>query len=203
MANRVDGAEYPIEPEDFERIVPQYQKQIFRILLCRVRNDDAANTLTQECFLRAYEKRSSFRGESSLSTWLIRIAINLAKDHNRNQRWAFWRKLSRTDRMDKISAACAGPSPEKAFQDRETIGAILSKVESLSERQKTIFLLHFVEDMSLDVIAVAMDLKLGTVKGHLARALASVRESFAVFRSAGVQPVSGRDAAVIPKEEVF
>src|SRR5512136_2354512 len=73
-----------IEPEDFDRIVLQHQKQIYRMLLNIVRDSDVADTLTQECFLKAFKRRSSFRGESSLLTWLVSIAINLARDHNRN-----------------------------------------------------------------------------------------------------------------------
>ena len=51
-----------IEPEDFDAIVARHQKQIYRILLCMVRDADVADTLTQECFLRAFRKRGSFRG---------------------------------------------------------------------------------------------------------------------------------------------
>jgi RNA polymerase sigma-70 factor, ECF subfamily len=200
------AVEDSITPEDFERIVLDHQKQIYRILFCHVRDADAADTLTQECFLRAYQKRSSFRGESSLSTWLIRIAINLARDHNRNRRLAFWRKLSQTDRMDLLIAAYAGPSPEKTLLDRETLKVILSEVERLSERQKTIFLLRFIEDMSLDAISEAMDLELGTVKSHLSRALASIRSACKHHQSLSLYPAYGQSAGVssatVTKEDI-
>jgi RNA polymerase sigma-70 factor (ECF subfamily) len=188
-----EAADHRIEPEDFERIVPQYQQQIYRILLCQLRDADAADTLTQECFLRAYHKRSSFRGESSVSTWLIKIAINLARDHNRNQRLAFWRRLTHTDQIEKIPAAYWGPSPEKALQDREMLSAIIAETARLSEKQKTIFLLHFVEEMTLDAIATAIDLELGTVKSHLSRALESMRRGCAKRQSANSLSSRGRD----------
>ncbi len=166
-----------IEREDFDRIVPEHQKQIYRILLCLVRDADIADTLTQECFLRAYRKRGSFRGECSLGTWLVRIAINLAHDHNRNQRWAFWRKFTRTDKLESLENADCKRSPESALIDRESVNAILSVVANLSERQKTVFLLHYVEEMPLEAIANALELETGTVKAHLSRALETVRST--------------------------
>jgi RNA polymerase sigma-70 factor (ECF subfamily) len=167
-----------IDPEDFERIVLQHQKQIFRILLCLVRDRDMADTLTQESFLRAYKKRASFRGESYLTTWLVRIAINLAHDHCRNRRWAFWQRLTRTEGIETLKAVDGQRSPEQVLIDGEKLNTILSIVERLTERQKTVFLLRFVEDMSLEQIAGVTNLALGTVKSHLSRALDFVRGEF-------------------------
>ncbi len=56
---------------------------------------DLAETLTQDCFLKAHRNWASFRGESSAMTWLMRIAINLQKDHWRNRRMQFWRQTQR------------------------------------------------------------------------------------------------------------
>jgi RNA polymerase sigma-70 factor, ECF subfamily len=164
-----------IETEDFDGIVARHQKQIYRILLHIVRDADIADTLTQECFLRAFRRRGSFRGESSVSTWLVRIAINLAHDQNRSRRWAFWRKLERTDRMDAIRTADARQSPEQTLMKSESVDAIRSAVEKLPGRQKTVFLLRYVEEMSLEAIAEAMGLKLGTVKSHLSRSVEAVK----------------------------
>ena len=61
----------------FSRLIEQQMPIIYRFLLASMRDRDLAETLTQECFLKAYRNRSSFRGESSARTWLMRIAINL------------------------------------------------------------------------------------------------------------------------------
>jgi RNA polymerase sigma-70 factor, ECF subfamily len=164
-----------IETEDFDGIVARHQKQIYRILLHIVRDADIADTLTQECFLRAFKMRGSFRGESSLSTWLMRIAINLARDQIRNRRWAFWRKLERPERMDAIRTADTRQSQEQTLMKRESVDAIRSAVEKLPDRQRAVFLLRYVEDMPLEEIAEAMGLKLGTVKSHLFRGIEAVR----------------------------
>ena len=179
---RVAGADMvicPIEQDDFDGIVFQNQKRIYRTLLFLVRDADAAETLTQECFLRAFRMRSTFRGDSGLATWLVRIAVNLAHDHNRSRRWAFWRRLRRTDRIDAIVAADARCSPEQALIESESLRAVRSAVNQLSDRQKTVFLLRFVEDMSLEDISEAMNLEPGTVKSHLHRAIEAVRNACA------------------------
>lgn len=164
-----------IELEDFDWIVPRHQKQIYRVLLFLVRNPDAAETLTQECFLHAFRKRGTFRGEANPVTWLMRIAINLAHDHHRNRRWAFWRRLEQADGFKAAQVPAAVRSAEQVAIDNESLSAIHSAVEKLPERQKTAFMLRFVEDMPLEEIAQAMDLELGTVKSHLSRALEAVR----------------------------
>ncbi|MGA2278336.1 MAG: sigma factor, partial [Terracidiphilus sp.] len=81
-----------IAAEEFSAVVTKHRPQIFRFLLSSTRDVDLAETLTQECFLKAHRNWRSFRGESSAMTWLMRIAINLQKDHWRNRRMQFWRK---------------------------------------------------------------------------------------------------------------
>lgn len=168
-----------IRPEDFEWIVAQHQKQIYRVLLLLLRNADDAETLTQECFLRAFKKHSSFRCESSLATWLVTIAINLAHDCRRNRRWAFWRRLARIDKIEAMPMADARRSPEQILVNNEAVEVVRSAVQRLSERQKTVFLLRFVEEMPLESIAEAMSLEIGTVKTHLFRAVNAVRSACA------------------------
>ena len=75
-----------IADDEFESIVASHRPQIFRFLLASLRDVDLAETLTQECFLKAHRNWASFRGDSSAMTWLMRIAINLQKDYWRNRR---------------------------------------------------------------------------------------------------------------------
>ncbi len=164
-----------IAPEDFDAIVRQNQRRIFRILLLYVRDADAADSLTQDCFLRAFKHRDTFRGECSLETWLVRIAVNLAHDHARNRRRAFWARLLRGDAALVEAAPDPSLSPEAVLMAREKVTALWSAVGQLSHRQKSVFVLRFGEDMNLEEIAGALEMELGTVKSHLSRALESVR----------------------------
>src|SRR4051812_35431125 len=74
-----------LEIEDFERFVKQYRARVLRFLFASVRDMDLAETLTQDCFWKAYKHRSAFRGECSVHTWLIRIAVNLVRDQARSR----------------------------------------------------------------------------------------------------------------------
>src|SRR5579872_3742812 len=80
------------ELEDFDAVVRLYRPRVFRFLLVSLRDQDAAETLTQECFLKAFNARKRFRGDASVSTWLIQIALNLARDHARSRRLRFWKQ---------------------------------------------------------------------------------------------------------------
>jgi len=163
---------------EFANVVVSYRPQIFRFLLASMRDIDLAETLTQECFLKAHRNWSTFRGDSSVVTWLMRIAINLQKDHWRNRRIQFW-KHTRTNAVDPDEASEWLPSgessPEEQLLAREQVKRVWQAVEGLSERQRTVFLLRFVEDMEITQIGRATGLSEGTVKAHLSRALGRVR----------------------------
>jgi RNA polymerase sigma-70 factor (ECF subfamily) len=169
-----------IAPLDFDLVVRQHQRRIYRVLLGLVRDPDLADNLTQDCFVRAYEKRASFRGESSVSTWLIRIAINLARDHARNRRAGFWRRLFSAPAEETESAletvADLGASPERSLIARQELARVWRIVEQLPQRQREVFLLRFAEEMPLEEIALALGMQSGTVKAHLFRALGTVRK---------------------------
>ena len=167
-----------ISAEEFSAVVTKHRPQIFRFLLSSTRDVDLAETLTQECFLKAHRHWESFRGESSAMTWLMRIAINLQKDHWRNRRIQFWRQ-TQTHSVDLDEASEWLPSGERSVEQqllaKERVGQVGKAVEGLSERQRTVFLLRYVEEMELSEIARTTGLNEGTVKAHLSRAVARVR----------------------------
>ena len=164
--------------EEFACVVATHRQQIFRFLLASTRDMDLAETLTQDCFLKAHRHWSSFRGESSAITWLMRIAINLQKDHWRNRRVQFWRH-TRSNAVDSEEASEWLPSgessPEQQLLAREQVKHVWRAVDGLSERQRTVFLLRYVEELDIAEIGRATGLSEGTVKAHLSRALSRVR----------------------------
>lgn len=167
-------------PLDFERLVPEHQQRIYRILVALVRDPDLADSLTQDCFVRAYERLASFRGESSVGTWLVSIAINLARDHQRNRRAGFWRRLfaGRAEERDVALATTADgrSSAEQRVIAAQQLSRVWEVVDDLSPRQREVFLLRFVEELPLEEIAAVTGMKVGTVKAHLARAVSTVRQ---------------------------
>jgi len=174
--------EEAISSKSFDEIIRQHQRRVYRVLYLLLKDADAADTLTQECFLRAYKKRESFRGECRIETWLLRIAVNLARDHGKSRRASFWRRLiglEDAEGSETVPRQFPGsqPSPERVLLAREELEAVWAAVASLSQQQRTIFLLRFAEEMSLAEIAAILSLSVGTVKAHLFRATAKVRET--------------------------
>jgi RNA polymerase sigma-70 factor (ECF subfamily) len=164
--------------DDLECVIALYQPRVFRFLLAQLRDRDAAETLTQETFLRAWTARASFREDCSVATWLIRIALNLARDHTRTGRFRFWKHLS-ASAVDVAEVAASLPDREVSAEARliaqQQVALIWQTVAGLSERQRAVFLLRFLEEMEIPEIAAVTGLPLGTVKSHLYRALHIVR----------------------------
>jgi len=168
-----------LELADFDEVVRVYRPRILRFLLSSLADRDAAETLTQECFLKAWSARHQFRGDSSLSTWLTRIAVNLLRDHLRSRSLRFWQKTrgSALDVMDISDWIPDGRgTPESLALARDRVAEVWKAVGELSAQQRAVFVLRFVEEMELDEIARTIGMNLSTVKSHLYRALAIVRE---------------------------
>lgn len=91
--------------EDFGREANRNRPRIFRFLLSSLRDRDLAEVLTQECLLKAYRSWHRFRGDSQVSTWLMRIAINLQRDYWRSRRMEFWRQ-TRTNSLWMWMRSC-------------------------------------------------------------------------------------------------
>ncbi len=183
MAEIGTGEELIFPAADFESAIKLYRPRVFRFVLASLRDSEAAETLTQDCFLRAHRAWAGFRHDCAMDTWLLQIAVNLVRDYTRNRKFQFWKKArSAADRLETVNEwfvdrAC---SPEKRALLGEQVQAVWDAAGKLPERQRTVFLLRFVEDMDLLEIAAATGMKEGTVKTHLFRALRAVRERLGV-----------------------
>jgi RNA polymerase sigma-70 factor, ECF subfamily len=186
LTSALGAAAQNITAEEFDAIVRRHQRRVHRFLLMLLRDADEADNLTQECFLRAYQNLSSFRGESSLETWLLRIAANLARDHARNRKVSFWKRLLGLEGQDEECVAGHVPSgdasPEQVLLAREDVRAVWEIANQLSQRQRAIFVLRFVEEMELNEIASVLGLQVGSVKTHLFRAVQTVRAKLRELR---------------------
>jgi RNA polymerase sigma-70 factor (ECF subfamily) len=161
-----------------EACYAEHSPRIFRFLLASLRDRDLAASLTQDTFVRAWAARSQFRGECAISTWLTRIALNLLRDHTRTDRFRFWKQVGQTAvQADDMAAHLPhqASSTEAALIAHQQMQLVWKTVATLSQRQRTVFLLRFVEEMDLADISIATGLPISTVKTHLYRSLATVR----------------------------
>src|SRR5215831_16088150 len=138
-----------LEFEDFDRLVQQYRTRVLRFLFASVGDMDLAETLTQDCFLNAYKSRGSFRGDCSVHTWLLRIAINLVRDHVRSRRFQFWKKAEMVPSHELADWPDCSISPEDQSAISDQVQAIWKASGSLSERQRTVFILRYIEDLEI------------------------------------------------------
>jgi RNA polymerase sigma-70 factor (ECF subfamily) len=164
--------------DDMASIMAAYEQRIFRFHLISIRDRDLAKSLTQDTFVRAWSARSTFRGDCSISTWLMRIALNLIRDHTRTDRFRFWKRVSETA-IDVSDLSSHLPHRDSSIESRlianEQMALVWESVAQLSDRQRSVFLLRFLEELELSEIAEITGLPISTVKTHLYRALATIR----------------------------
>jgi len=120
--------------EDFDAVARLYWPVVFRFALASMRDRDAAENLTQDCFLHAYRRRERFRGEASIKTWLMQIAVNLVRDRSRNRRLQFWKRNSAVDLNGASQRVPDGrSSPEERALVKELVRAVWSAAARLPE----------------------------------------------------------------------
>jgi len=165
--------------EDFEELVALHRPRIYRFALASLRDHDAADTVAQDCFLRAYRAWPQFRGDSSVQTWLMKIAVNLIRDAARVRRLQFWRRAQSSDILldtDGQFIPDLGSSAEERLSARQQVEAVWKALDDLSPNQRKIFLLHFMEDMGPGEIEEVTGMSNGAVRVQLHRAIQKVRQ---------------------------
>jgi len=179
----------------FVEIVTRYRGKMFAIALSHLRNHADAEEIAQDTFIRAHRGLARFRGDSSLATWLHRIAFNLS--HNRY--WYYFRRR-RHDSLSLDSAfgddnqatvsdliASDAPNPAREEANREFLAHVKVCMEKLSAQQREVLTLRNGLDQSYEGIAETLGISLGTVKSRIARARENLR-AFLVETYAGFEP---------------
>ncbi len=168
----------------FVEIVNRYSEKTFSIIYALLRNRADAEEVTQDTFIRAHTGLGRFRGDSSLATWLHRIAVNLA----RNRYWYFFRRRRHlTISLDRPLGdetattfsdlvATSEPDPARAATADEFCKLIDRCMEKLPQRQREILTLRNILHHSYEEISSTLGISVGTVKSRIARARERVRE---------------------------
>lgn len=168
----------------FEEMVTRHWDRIYGMVHQLLRNQQDAEEVTQDAFIRAHRGLANFRGDSSFSTWLYQIATNLA----RNRYWYWWRrKRDRTVSFDQpvgedndtpLSEIFAGESesPGDVTVTQELVDRIAVGMEKLNAKHREILILRNVKNQSYEEIAAILGISVGTVKSRIARARDSLRE---------------------------
>jgi RNA polymerase sigma-70 factor (ECF subfamily) len=168
--------------ESFEYFVRRYQRRITRIAYRLLRDTGEADCAAQESFLRAYQNLKDFREGSTFETWLTRICVNCCKDRLKRRRLVLYFHQAPPDQDDETGpreVAHPDPSPERRAFSHQIGTRLRQAMESLSPRQRSVFVLKHFEELSIPEIADLTGLNSGTIKSHLFRAAHKIRERLA------------------------
>ncbi len=157
------------DQEAFAELVTTYRERIHRLVYGLLRDRDEAEDVTQEVFIKAYYRISSYKGQSAFYTWLYRVAVNAATD---------WRKKWWKRKGLSLSESPTGPEgladerarPERLAHGRELGQRLDEALGKLPEKYRTILVLREFEGLSYDEIARVLELPKGTVESRLFRA---------------------------------
>jgi RNA polymerase sigma-70 factor (ECF subfamily) len=154
----------------FEELVARHRDKIYARALSLTRNEDEALDLSQEAWVRGWQRLKQFQGEAGFATWMTRIVINLCLDHLRRQ------KRRRTDSLEALAEETDGweprlpaipVNPTAGLEQVELRRVIDGALEQLSEEHRTVLVLHEFEDMEYKDIAKTTGCSMGTVMSRL------------------------------------
>jgi len=176
--------------EAFAELVRRYERRIYRMARQITQNDEDAEDVLQESFLKAFEHLDSFQGQSKFYTWVTRIAVNESLMKLRK------RKSDRTVSLDENIETDEEPivreiavwedTPESKYSQEELRQILDKAIDSLKPIFRTVFILRDVEELSTEETAEILGLSIAAVKSRLLRARLQLREKLTrVFRRKG------------------
>ena len=157
-------------------LIKDYKDMVFNLLYRMTYSYDDAMELTQETFMKAFQALPRFRFESSLKTWIYKIAFNLALNYKR--KWKLFQKKETEVDIELKDKDC---SPEEHTSDYQLSEHIQEAINKLPKDQKAMILLREIEELSYEEIAQILNLPLGTVKSRLARARCDLKSSLSRY----------------------
>ena len=171
------------DDDAFSQLVSIYQDRLINIFFHLVDGREAAEDLAQEVFLRIYRARRGYVPTARFSTWLFRIANNLASNRRRDEGRRKEVVLEGSESgplgarpQEQLALEKSALLPTRQLDQREMQGLVRQALETLSERQRLAVLLHKFEELSYADIGAAMDLTAPAVKSLLSRARENLRQ---------------------------
>ena len=168
----------------FNALVEKYERKIYRLAYNITQNNEDAEDVLQETFLKAYEHLAEFEGASKFYTWIVRIAVNESLMKLRKRRWdkTVWLDEPIETGDDVVARDIAvWDNPEKQYTQEEVADILDKAIGGLAPIYRSVFLLRDVEDLSIEETAKALDLSIPAVKSRLLRARLQLREKLTAF----------------------
>ncbi|MCX7842764.1 MAG: sigma-70 family RNA polymerase sigma factor [Clostridia bacterium] len=166
--------------EAFEKLIEGSQKRVFNVALRMLGNHDDASEISQEVFIKVFKSIGSFKGNSSFSTWIYKITVNLCLDELRKRKNSRVISLDETikikDEEVRMQIEDDGPSPDVEVEKRAIRQVVTQAIEKLSDEHKVVVILRDIQGFSYDEIAKLINCPEGTVKSRINRARQSLKE---------------------------
>lgn len=174
----------------FEKLVSRYQNKIMGYVGRMVNGDrEEAEDVTQETFIKAYRSLESFRGQSSFSTWLYRIATNLCIDRARTRKRRPQQAYSLDEPLDKDEEKGGREIPDERYEpgkgvERDEMRAMVREtVAAMPEKMREVLIMCDLQGMPYEEISKILDVPLGTVKSRLFHARADLARRLRPYMS--------------------
>ncbi|MEC1522288.1 RNA polymerase sigma factor SigW [Neobacillus niacini] len=167
------------DQDAFAEIVEIYSNSIYQLGYRMLGNRHEAEDIAQEAFIRAYVNIKSFNQDLKFSTWLFRIATNLCIDRMRKKKPDYYldAEVSGTDGLTMYSQlASNSPLPENELESLELQESVQKEILKLPEKYRSVIVLKYIEELSLNEISEILDLPLGTVKTRIHRGREALRQ---------------------------
>lgn len=167
------------DQDAFAEIVEIYSNSIYQLGYRMLGNRHEAEDIAQEAFIRAYVNIKSFNQDLKFSTWLFRIATNLCIDRIRKKKPDYYldAEVSGTDGLTMYSQlASNSPLPEIELESLELQESVQKEILKLPEKYRSVIVLKYIEELSLNEISEILDLPLGTVKTRIHRGREALRQ---------------------------
>ncbi len=170
----------------FDYLVQKYRRPMISFMYRMARNSAVAEDLAQEVFLRVYRSRSSYEASAKFTTWLYRIATNLAVNHARDTRYERPENQVSIDQPDEdtgltVDVPDGSLTAEETIVRRERMAAIRQRVQELPERQRMAVVMHKYQQMDYKQIAQILKLSESATKSLLFRAYETLRTQLKDF----------------------
>lgn len=178
--------------ESFAALINQYDRYIYRLALNITGNQEDAEDVLQDSFLKAYTNLAQFQGNSRFYTWLVRIAVNEALMKLRKRRGASWVSLDEPVETEDRSLmpqeiADWADNPEESYVKAELQDILNQTMQKLEPQFRTVFVLRDVENFSTEETAKMLGLSVPAVKSRLLRARLKLRELLNKYFKRGPQ----------------
>jgi RNA polymerase sigma-70 factor (ECF subfamily) len=164
----------------FSELVSRYQNKIYRLAKHITQNDEDAEDVLQEAFLKAYEHLDGFQGNSKFYTWIVRIAVNEAlmklRKRKTDRSVPLDEPIDTGEEMVNREIAVWEDNPEQRYSRQEMQQILDEAVESLKPDFRTVFVLRDIEELSTEETAEALNISVPAVKSRLLRARLALRE---------------------------